>query len=734
VAIFETSERGIVARGDGLVLEVTASAPGAIRVAAARGDALPERASWAVLPTLWDTDVTVEHRGAGRFSTGELTVRIDAATLALTIEDSDGRVLCRDDDEDPIRFSGAGFRLRKHAPAGEFHYGLGDKPGPLEKRGHAYTMWNTDAYGYQEAWDPLYKTVPFLLAVRPGGFAWGLLLDSTHRCSFDLAVSETDVLGMAAEGGPVRYHVLAGPTAAAVLERFTRLVGRMPLPPLWALGYQQCRYSYDTAARAIEVVATHRAKAIPLDVIWLDIGFQDRNRPFTASPDAYPDLGGTVADIAGMDVRTVVIADLHVPQAPGYAPYDSGLAGGHFVQAATGGDYVGEVWPGDCVFPDFTRAATRDWWGTLHRQFAVEYGIAGFWNDMNEPAVFEVPGHTMPGDVRHRIEEPGFETRTTDHAEIHNVYGMQNARATHEGLLALLPDRRPFVMTRASYAGGHRHAVTWTGDNSSTENHLRLSTPQLLSLGLSGFAMAGCDIGGFKGDPTPELLTRWIAQGAFNPIMRNHTDLDTRDQEAWVDGPDHEALRRASIEARYRLLPYLYTCIEETTRSGLPLMRPMFLEFDDLALRQEEGQFMLGRALLVAPPPVDGMGDYKLVLPEGVDWFDFWTGERVTVTPKMRLGRRLGHVPVFARAGTIVPMQAVVQHTGETPRGNLELHVYPGPDCRGSVYADDGTTHAYRDGEFLRQDFRWKDGQLIREAPSGRFTPWWNDIDVVVHG
>ncbi len=733
--VFEQRPGGIVARDGSMVLEVTASEAGSIRVAAAAGDSLPERASWAVLPELWSRDTAVMHGDDASFSTGELLVSIDRSTMRLTISDMDGTVLCRDHASDPIRFDETGFRLRKMAAPDEYYYGLGDKPGPLEKSGQAYQMWNTDAYGYQEAWDPLYKSIPFLLAVRPGGNAWGLFLDVTHRSAFDLGVTSADAIGLSAAGGGVRYHVFAGPRPKQVLERFTALVGRMALPPRWALGYQQCRYSYETAERALEVVRLHRERRIPLDALWLDIGFQDRNRPFTTGP-GFPAFGETVAALRDEGIATVVIADLHVPHTPGedYAPYRSGKEGEHFVGQPDGEDYVGEVWPGSCVFPDFTRAVTREWWGTLHREFAVEIGVAGFWNDMNEPAVFKTPGHTMPLDVVHRIEEPGFETRTAGHAEIHNVYGMQNARATYDGLTALVPDRRPFVMTRASYAGGHRTAVTWTGDNSSTENHLRLSTPHLLSLGLSGFAMAGCDIGGFKGSPTPELLTRWIALGAFNPIMRNHTDLNTQDQEVWVHGAEHETLRRASIEARYVLLPYIYTCLEETSRSGVPLMRPMFLEFDDAALRREEAQFMFGDALLVAPPPVDGLDDYLLKLPAGVDWYDYWTGTRVDGSEPVMLERRLGHLPVFARGGRIVPTQPVVQHTGERLSGKLTLNVYPGPECSGSVYDDDGSSHAYRNGTFFRQTVRWAGGALVLEAAVGDWTPWWDGYEVVVHG
>ena len=729
---------GVLARMDGVVLEVVAAGEGVIRVAAGRGG-LPELASWAVLPELWAREVAVEHgsadpSGTVSFRTGELVVTLDG--LSVTVADLEGRVLCRDHPHDPLRWVGEGYRLRKLTPTDEFFYGLGDKPGPLEKRGQAYQMFNTDAYGFQEAWDPLYKTLPFLMGVRADGFAWGLFVDTTWRSAFDLAVDAADAIGISADGGGVRYHVIAGPGPKDVLRRFTGLVGRIALPPRWALGYQQCRYSYETDARALEVVRGHRARAVPLDAIWLDIGFQDRNRPFTASPEGFADLGATVAAIDALAVETVVIADLHVPHAPeeGYAPYESGRAGDHFVRNPDGSAYVGEVWPGDCVFPDFTRAATRAWWGTLHRQFAVEFGIGGFWNDMNEPAVFKVPAHTMPATVVHRIEEPGFVAREATHAEIHNVYGMQNARATHDGLTALQPDGRPFVMTRASYAGGHRYAVTWTGDNSSTENHLRLSTPQLLSLGLSGFAMAGCDIGGFKGSPTPELLTSWIALGAFNPIMRNHTDLGSRDQEVWVHGEEHLALRRAAIEGRYRLLPYLYTCVEETSRTGVPMMRPMFLEFGDAVLRREEAQFMVGPALLVAPPPVDGMDDYPLKLPEGVGWFDWWTGERVAEVAAPMLARRLGHVPVFARAGSIVPTHGVTQSARERPEGAMTLNVFPGPECTGTIYDDDGRTQAYRRGEYFRQDFAWIGGRLELGPVEGDWTPAWRGYETVVHG
>ena len=743
----ERHRSGLRARTQSVALDVTALAPGIVRILADQAD-VPAPSSWAVLPEHWrggqpgeahgPTAEAVRHDEGGddiRFSTAALTVAMEPATGHLTVFAADGTPICRDVPEDALRFAAGAFRARKRVAPDEHFYGLGDKPGPLSKRGHTYVQWNSDAYGFGESADPLYKTIPFVLSVRPGGAAYGLFLDTTHRSAIDLCSTEPDTIAFSASG-PYRLYVIAGPRATDVLERFTWLVGRLELPPIWALGYGQSRYSYETADEVRAVATRHRAHGIPLDALWLDIGFQDRNRPFTADPERYPALGALTAELTALGIHTVAITDAHIPVSPDeeYAPYRQGIAGDHFVRAPDGHPHVGEVWPGDCHFPDFTVARTRDWWGTLFRHFHLDLGIAGFWNDMNEPAVFKTPNLSMPLDTVHRIEEPGFATRETDHREIHNVWGMQNARATHDGLLLLAPDRRPYVLTRASYAGGHRHAATWTGDNTSTANHLRLATPQLLSLGLSGFALAGCDIGGFRRNPTPDLLTQWIAVGAFNPLFRNHTDKDSLHQEAWVHGEAHEALRRHAIRARYELLPYLYTALEETTRTGLPMMRPLFLAFDEARFLIEDACFMLGAALLVAPVPDDSIGPHPFALPSGAIWYDHWTGARVTDAEIERV-RPVGQVAVFVRGGSIVPRIAAVAHTGLVHGETLVLHVYPDVHGRaaGTLYADDGATLAHTRGGFFRQRFRFADGALERDAPEGELAFPYAGLEVVVH-
>jgi alpha-glucosidase len=742
---------GLEIRCGAVVTRLTALRDDIIRVQISAPGVQDPAGSWAVLPASRDARaaVTGADDGAGvGFDTGWVKVRVAPGASTLTIYDLEGEVLLADAASGGIEIRPSGFTLAKAAPADAHYFGLGDKAAPLDRRGRTFTLWNSDTYGFQEGEDPLYKSIPFFLGFRAGR-AVGVLLDNTYRGVFDFAQSDPGAIRFGAVGGPIDYYVMAGPTPKEVVSAYAWLTGPAPLPPLWAFGFQQCRYSYMSEAEVRGVARRFRDEAIPCDVIWLDIDFQDRNRPFSVNTKAFPDLPGMIADLGAAGFKVVPITDLHIARTPRdktYAPYASGLAGDHFLRAANGRVFHGQVWPGPCVFPDFTRADTRAWWGELYRPFCA-MGAAGFWNDMNEPALFKTPTKTMPLDVVHRIDEPGLPARITDQREIHNVYGMLNSRATFEGLLAIAPDKRPFVMTRASYAGGHRYAVTWTGDNSSTWNHLRLSTPMLLSLGLGGFVFAGDDLGGFDGSPSADLLTAWLMLGMFNPIARDHTAKGALPQEPWVHGPEHTAIRRRYIEERYRLLPYNYTLAEEASRTGVPMMRPLFMEFPDAAAGAPldliaPGQFMWGADLLVAPTPFgEQPAPYDVTFPPG-GWYDYWSGiligESGAKSPlKRRIAPRLGVLPVFVRAGAIIPRQPIVQSTADTPDGALQLDVFPGPDGQGSIYQDAGDGFGYRDGDSYRTTFRCHatpDRLVVSRDPvEGDFRPWWKEITLVVH-
>ncbi len=714
-------------------LRILAVAPNVVRVRYAPQGAFPAEHSFAVLPTAFPETMNVpveQSQDSVSFTTGAVQVKIFRTPLRVLFLNSEGQVISQDHPGYPMSFNGSAFRVWKSMPEGEHYFGLGDKTGPLDHRNLAFTMWNTDAYGWQESTDPLYKSIPLLLAMRNGA-AYGIFLDNTYRSNFDFGKESRDFYSFGADGGEMDYYFFYGPDPKAVMQEFTALVGRTPLPPMFALGYQQCRYSYYPEARVREIAGEFRKRKIPADVIYLDIDYQQNNRPFTVDQARFPTFEKMVADLKNEGFKLVVITDLHLAKLPGYRPYDEGIKGDYFVKNPDDSVYVGKVWPGDSVFPDFTRADVRKWWGTLYSDF-VNRGVRGFWNDMNEPAIFERADKTMPLDTVHSVEG-----RKTDHREIHNVFGMENARATYEGMLQLQPDIRPFVLTRAAYAGAQRYAATWTGDNSSTWNHMRISIPQLINLGLSGYAFVGDDIGGFAGSPTPELLTRWMELGAFNPIYRNHGTKGSRDREPWVDGPEHEAIRRHYIETRYKLLPYIYTTMEESSRTGIPLMRPMFLEFpEDKTLETTDSEFMFGSDLLVAPKVLESVGAYEVQLPDGI-WYDFWTGTPVQGR-KPAVDPPLDMLPVYVRGGSILPEQPLVQNTDELPQGPLQISVYPGPHCQGSLYQDDGNTMAYRRGEFLRIGFTCESDPLTLRlnsttAHSG-YKPWWNSWEVVIFG
>ena len=738
---------GVEARRGPLLLRVTALTDQILRVRIARDGTLPEDASWAVLPAARAQAVTVRATADG-FETEALAVHL-GPDLRLTVTDRSGKTIVAD-DADPLQLDGRGFTLRKALPRGEHIFGLGDKTGgTLDRRGSSYVDWNTDSYGFSSATDPIYKSIPFFIDAGGAGGAYGILLDNTWRAWFDFGHKEEQVASFGAPDGPIDYYVIAGPSIGAVVRRYTDLTGKAPLAPLWSLGYQQSRYSYMTAQETRDVVARLRKDAFPTDVIWLDIDYQDRNRPFTTDRTAFPDLKALTAGLAAQGVKLVTITDLHVAHAPnqGYAPYDSGAAGNHFVHAADGSVYVGKVWPGPSVFPDFTDAGARRWWGSLFKPL-LDDGVAGFWNDMNEPSVFDGPGGTMPLDNVHHIAGDDFATRDARHAEIHNVYGMENTRATYDGVRALRPDERAFVMTRASYAGGQRYAVTWTGDNSSTWDHLKLSVHQLINLGLSGFSYAGADVGGFTGGPSPELMTRWFEIAAFTPVFRDHSAKGTPRAEPWVDGPEQEAIRRRYVEERYRLMPYLYALADDNSRTGDPLMRPVFYDYPQLlsASCDQAMAFTLGRALLIAPPPkLESPETYDVCLPSG-GWYDLWTGQPVVAAggaagtiDTIHETPRLDHLPVYVRAGTILPSQPLVQSTAETPKGALTLDVYPGADCGGQLYLDDGHSMAFVRGAYLRQTLRCTTDangtlRLGFGTREGTYQPWWSRIAIVVHG
>ena len=759
------------------------SGPGMLRILALRDDVLritmspakelPENASWAALPAAQSASVGVTPEQDVTFvgfDTRLLHVRVKRSNLAVSILDNNGKtILC---DAQPVEFKNddssgdIGFRVWKKMPQDEHYFGLGEKAGPLDRRGGAFVQWNTDASHYEEGTDPLYDSIPFFLTDR-GGISYGLFLDNTWRTEFDFGKALRNQYSFGAEGGPLDYYIFYGPSPKQVVEDYAWLTGTTPLPPLWSFGYQQSRWSYGTEQQLRGIAQRLRADHIPADVLYMDIDYQVKRRPFAIDAEKFPNFSSFVNELKQMQFHLILITDLHIAYLPNqdYAPFKSGVAGDHFLENPDGSIYIGDVWPGPSVFPDFLQKSTREWWGSLYKGFYDE-GVAGFWNDMNEPSVFDSPTKTIPLDVKGPIDEPGFQRRMATQREAHNIMGMQNSRATYQGLLNLKPDQRPFVLTRATYAGGQRFAATWTGDNASSWSYMRMSTPMLESLGLCGFYMAGDDIGGYSGSPQMDLLTKWFELGAFNPIDRDHTEHETNPQEPWVGGLAMEAVRRRYIGERYQLIPYLYTTAENASRTGIPIMRPLFLEFPDATadghpLDLDAGnEFLFGPDLLIAPAPhPDEVQDYTVIFPP-VPWYDYWTGLRVThrrrttstvevaaqstnpndqsaALESMKVHPQINLLPVYVRGGSILPMQPLTQDTEQQPNGPLELRVYPGPDCKGTLYQDDGSTLSYKKGNYLRVNYTCETQPdsltLHMAAQSGSFHPRWKTVQIAVY-
>jgi alpha-glucosidase len=729
---------------DGFV-RVTMPLPDVFRVRVARQRGARGLASLAVVPELAakEQPLSVEESTSMLLlRSGQALLRIDKDPLRVRLLDQSGNSLV--DDAARVRWSSAGLELEASLAPGEHVFGLGDKAKGFDRRGQSFELWNTDAFGWKVDADPLYKSIPFLLSAQPGR-AHGLFIDHPARAHLDVGASSADRLRYSTPiAEAVDLYWFGNGEPKAIIERYAELTGRTPLPPLWALGHHQSRYGYLSEADVRAVVTRMQAENVPLDAVWLDIDFQQDNAPFTVSAKAFPGFARMVSDFTTRGVKTIVITDLHVKSfqrpaaattakatltAADYLPYASGAAGDHFIRDAAG-FFEGPVWPGASVFPEFTRERTRKWWGSLYQGFVAQ-GVAGFWNDMNEPALF-VKDKTFPESVQHRLDDG----TTAPHSLIHNAYGSLNARATYEGLLELKPEQRPFVLTRAAYAGVQRYAASWTGDNTADRSHLAVTIPQLLNLGVSGYPFNGADVGGFVGCPDAELFAEWMELGALQPFFRNHSMKDACRREPWLFGAATLTRARKAVERRYRLMPYLYTLFEESSRTGAPVMRPLWLEYpSEVSLYEEARAFLLGSDLLVAPKLVAGTTSYSVTLPAGT-WYDTLTSERVSGGARQLTSPPADSLRLFARAGAIIPQQAVVASTRDVPRGPLLLEVWPGDACSGSLYVDDGTSFDYRQGKSLRVNYaceRSATAFVVTASGQGSYPPWWKQVQLLLH-
>jgi alpha-glucosidase len=564
-------------------------------------------------------------------------------------------------------------------------YGTGEVTGDLKRNGSIVKMWNTDNYTFTKfEGQCLYQSHPWILGVRKDGTSFGIIADNTWKQDFELK----NPITITTTGPFPRIIVIEKDTPQEVIMELAELTGKMELPPLWALGYQQCRYSYFPDTRVKEIADEFRKRNIPCDVIWMDIDYMDEFRVFTFDKKLFPDPKSLNGYLHDKGFKSVYMIDPGIKKDENYFVYKQGSLIDAWVKDKNGNEYNGNVWPGMCAFPDFTRPDVRIWWSSLYKEF-MSQGIDGVWNDMNEPAVFNTDSTTMPYNNIHL----GGEGLPKDiHARYHNVYGMLMVKASRDGILNANPDKRPFVLSRANFLGGQRYGATWTGDNASNWDYLRVSIPMSINLGLSGQPFSGPDIGGFAQNSEPELLANWMAVGAYYPFSRNHSVKGSIDQEPWAMGKKVEDVSRTAINRRYRLLPYLYTQFYKASLTGLPIMQPIFMsDIKDTTLRKEQECFMLGSDLLIIP-----RWSNKPALPKG-DWDILKLEDNDD-----------GYQPYVAlRSGAVVPIGKVIQNTGEYSTDSLTLLINPQKDgsATGQLYDDAGDGFAYKKGDYANYHF-----------------------------
>ncbi|WP_324676680.1 glycoside hydrolase family 31 protein [Hymenobacter sp. GOD-10R] len=669
-----------------------------------------------------------------RITTDRLICTVSKENLHVRILDRSGTVLSDDDKGFHWQHNDDTgndiVKMSKQVQSGVCYYGLGDKPENMNLRGKRFVNWGSDTYGYVKGSDPLYKNIPFYLELHQK-IAHGIFFDNSFKAFFDFAAERADVTSFWAEGGEMNYYFIYGPTLTEVTEEYTRLTCPPELPPMWALGYHQCKWSYFPESNVKEIAAGFRERQIPCDALYLDIDYMDGYRCFTWSPTHFPEPKRMIKELAEDGFKLVVIIDPGIKIDPEYPVYNEALEQDFFCRRADGPLMRGSVWPGLCNFPDYTKPAVREWWSGLFKGLIQEDGVRGVWNDMNEPAVFEKG--TFPDDVRFH-----YEGHSASHKKAHNVYGMQMARATAAGVKRFSYPNRPFTITRSTYAGGQRYSSAWTGDNIASWEHLWLANIQCQRLSISGFSFVGSDVGGFVETPDGELYVRWVALAAFHPFFRTHSSGDHGDQEPWSFGDEYMTLARHFISLRYRLLPYMYTTFWQYVQNGTPMLRPLaFLDQNDTDTYLRMAEFSLGDHLLVCPITTPGVDGRWMYLPKG-QWYYYWTNEVRSGGAEVWASANLDRIPLFVRAGAVIPFYPLMQYVGEKVVEELTLHVYYKNGKEASVlYDDGGEGYAYQEGQSTTRRFTVSGTETtltLKQEIEGEYKPSFATYKVVLHG
>ena len=630
----------------------------------------------------------------------------DNGELALT--DFEGHVLLKSTADKALGVCGSAHILSFRHEDQFRYYGMGEKLLGLEVGGVQTKFCNIDAFGDFDGEsvmngrvDPYYASIPYLIIRTPHGWV-GLIMNNPFP-TFMSTAAAASVEGFKAvedgqdkrviiggEDGELDLFVLAAPSLSDLTRKFQCLVGTTPLPPLWALGFHQCRWGYKSIDDLMALRKRFEELETPVDGLWLDIDYMDGFRVFTMSEDALPNPKDNLAEVQEKGQHVVPIIDPGVKFEPGYSVYDEGHRADVFCKNPQGREFVGLVWPGETVFPDFSREDAQAWWAA-HVQSFAEQGISGCWIDMNDPSTGSVDPTGML-----------FDQGALPHDAFHNQYAMGMARATREGFMQAHPNQRPFVISRSSFLGGGRYAAVWTGDNAANYTYLKKSIPTNLNLSLSGIPFTGGDVGGFAGDTPAHLLRDWTRAGFLTPFFRNHTATGTRQQEIWAYDEVTMEVCREYIRSRYTLLPYIYQLFVQQEESGDAVLRPLLYEFeDDDRLSRLQDAYLLGASILHAPVMEEGGISRDVLLPGSQPWYSVMQGAWVEAGLYEKVEVPEALTPLYFRADSIIPMRPGLPADQHTNLSEVDLHLFmtAGESVATCSYvADDGCSFEYRKG------------------------------------
>lgn len=727
ITFWQETNQGIIGTTSTGKFKITVYSSGLIRIQASRFQEYDTNPYAVVLAPQKEDFMVSDENEMIWIKTKLVQLRISKDKFLLTFFDHQGNIL-NEDDSLGISWIGTEVTTYKKVQENEKFIGLGEKTGNLNRFGNAYTNWNTDYFAYGTGDDPLYMSIPFYLGIHANG-SYGIFFDNPHKSVFNFGASTNRFVYFNGEDGDMDYYFFHEPTVAEIISSYTRLTGRMEMPPKWSLGFQQCRYSYYPEKEVTTLASTFRDKDMPADVIYLDIHHMEAYKVFTFDGVKFPDAKAMISDLKKKGFRVVVIMDPGIKTEKGYPPYDEGTRKDLFVKYPDGIDYEGQVWPGWCAFPDFTKAETRSWWAEK-MSFYSEAGVDGFWTDMNEPASW--------GQFTPNLIDFDFEGEHVSHRKARNIYGMQMARAAQEGAIVQNSEERAFVLTRSGYAGIQRYAAAWTGDNIASEEHMMAGIRLINSLGISGVAFSGYDVGGFAGESSKSLFARWMSIGAFSPLYRAHSMINSNDAEPWAFGEEVEEISRNYMKLRYRLLPTIYSSFHKAVETGLPLVSSLAINYpldEKIYHSAYQNEYIFCDRFLVAP--VESYKEIiKAYLPEG-NWYYLYSDKPFSGNQEVYIDTPINYLPVFVKGGSIFTMQSDVSFSNQKNDGVLRVHVYAGENGSSFThYEDDGISHSFKEGDFHLRTISYdaKQGIIELSKASGDFESEYGDIECYFHG